>query len=527
MRNKMIPVEILLRLKNWGPISYGEIYVKPLTILIGPNNTGKSYTTMTYYALVRSLRSLFIRYRLFFPRLFEKKIENILKDENSIKAIISSEKFSDFIEKLVDFSFEKFSNILCEEINERKSNIVKEIERTFSSDINQLITHGESESEIDFRIRTEHYIISCNVNVFREESPKVNILFKFSEMFKQEMKNTIKQRIVRYISTRYFNIIRRKIFPFQEISSIEDGWEKITINIKKKIINYISPIIFSSIEENYRKLITNMALHAIGDIHYLPASRSGIMQSYRSIASAILSMAPFAPIRGIEIPRISGPVADFLGELIEITSERMPILTKNRKNIKELISKLETKILSGNVKLRKEVPDGIPEIVYVFDNKESIPLARSSSMVSELAPLDLFIKYLLEEGDNLIIEEPEAHLHPNAQAEIALILAELINILKLRLLITTHSDYLIYKLNILISLSELSSTERKKYSYTNLDIVNYKNVSAYLYRRNTDGKVIIEPLNVSKKGIPDDEFRKINEEIYDETMKIYYKVQKE
>ena len=47
-------------------------------------------------------------------------------------------------------------------------------------------------------------------------------------------------------------------------------------------------------------------------------------------------------------------------------------------------------------------------------------------MVSELAPLVLFIRGLIQPGDTLIIEEPEAHLHPGAQTEIAATLARLV-----------------------------------------------------------------------------------------------------
>jgi len=36
-------MEARLGVVNFGPISKGEIYIKPLTVSVGPNGTGKSY----------------------------------------------------------------------------------------------------------------------------------------------------------------------------------------------------------------------------------------------------------------------------------------------------------------------------------------------------------------------------------------------------------------------------------------------------------------------------------------------------
>ena len=76
-------------------------------------------------------------------------------------------------------------------------------------------------------------------------------------------------------------------------------------------------------------------------------------------------------------------------------------------------------------------------------------LSQASSMVSELAPLVLFIRGLICPGDTLIIEEPEAHLHPGAQTEIAATLARLVRA-GVRVVVTTHSDWLLKEIGNLI-----------------------------------------------------------------------------
>ena len=76
-------------------------------------------------------------------------------------------------------------------------------------------------------------------------------------------------------------------------------------------------------------------------------------------------------------------------------------------------------------------------------------LSQASSMVSELAPLVLFIRGLIRPGDTLIIEEPEAHLHPGAQTEIAATLARLVRA-GVRVVVTTHSDWLLKEIGNLI-----------------------------------------------------------------------------
>ncbi len=46
-------IELSIEAKDFGPISGGKITLKPLTLFIGPNNSGKSYAAMLVHSNFR------------------------------------------------------------------------------------------------------------------------------------------------------------------------------------------------------------------------------------------------------------------------------------------------------------------------------------------------------------------------------------------------------------------------------------------------------------------------------------------
>lgn len=44
-----------IAVKDFGPIAQAEIDLKPLTVLIGPNNTGKSYLALAIHSLSQTV----------------------------------------------------------------------------------------------------------------------------------------------------------------------------------------------------------------------------------------------------------------------------------------------------------------------------------------------------------------------------------------------------------------------------------------------------------------------------------------
>ena len=71
-------------------------------------------------------------------------------------------------------------------------------------------------------------------------------------------------------------------------------------------------------------------------------------------------------------------------------------------------------------------------------------------MVSELAPVVLYLRNFVRYGDVVIIEQPEAHLHPAMQVEFV---DHVVSLIKsgVRVILTTHSSWIIEKLSNLIA----------------------------------------------------------------------------
>ena len=139
---------------------------------------------------------------------------------------------------------------------------------------------------------------------------------------------------------------------------------------------------------------------------------------------------------GPEIPTLSSVVVDFMKQL--------PLYEESESNdtILAIADAIESGVLAGKV-IASPLLSGYPEFFYQpHGAKEKIRLNQTSSMVSELAPLVLFLRSLVHLGDTLIIEEPEAHLHPGAQADMAVILARLVRA-GVKVIITTHSEWLL------------------------------------------------------------------------------------
>ncbi|MEM4611462.1 MAG: AAA family ATPase [Candidatus Nitrosocaldus sp.] len=246
-------------------------------------------------------------------------------------------------------------------------------------------------------------------------------------------------------------------------------------------------------------------------INYMPASRSGLLQAYRAVASAIIESAAKLSISSIEMPRLTGVSADFLAQLILLPNKYYGNY-RRPKEFQRIIDFLDTQILEGSIDINVMDKKGvITEFVYrdkKFDL--TLPIVKAASGIAELAPLALYLKYVVIPNSILILEEPESHLHPELQRKVARLLAMLARN-GVRVLITTHSDILLEEFNILMRLNKVSKDKRRELGYMDDEYLPMDHLSAYLFKYDDQlhGYTTIE-LNVTEdEGIPQEDLTQV------------------
>ena len=145
----------------------------------------------------------------------------------------------------------------------------------------------------------------------------------------------------------------------------------------------------------------------------------------------------------------------------------------------------------------------------VLGEGKHVNMSAAASSIKEISPLLFLLKNHPGANAAICLEEPEAHLHPSMQIQVADLIAGCINNGFL-FHITTHSDYFMDRLNQLIKLGNIrkkNETTFKEYCTANglseKTFLDGDNVKAYFFHRDDEtGKVVIEELPVEEGGIP-------------------------
>jgi predicted ATPase len=130
----------------------------------------------------------------------------------------------------------------------------------------------------------------------------------------------------------------------------------------------------------------------------------------------------------------------------------------------------------------------ILKIVTLTEAKEGIKVKAKSSIDSDINS-DFYIT-LPTDKKTIIIEEPEANLHPNLQSKLADVFVEIVkNYPELKFVIETHSEYFIRKLQYLTAKNEVAPNQSIIYYFNSDKYVNTNEAKVKIIEIREDGNL--------------------------------------
>jgi hypothetical protein len=157
-----------------------------------------------------------------------------------------------------------------------------------------------------------------------------------------------------------------------------------------------------------------------------------------------------------------------------------------------LADQLEAKLLGGTIRVDEE-----GEMSFHPSGSDThLSLHLASSSVKSLAGLSLYLRHIAAKNQFLIIDEPELNLHPDNQRRVARVLARLVRS-GIKVLISTHSDYIIRELNNLIMLSaDKDGGVRQRLGYEEAETLSPHQVGAYLFDSERANPIEVMPTGI-------------------------------
>jgi hypothetical protein len=346
-----------LTIKNFSCVDEAELHLSQLTVLIGPQATGKSVISKLVY---------------FFYDILNRQFRN-LEDEESL---------------------ERF-----------RSTVTEDFKKWFPPS-----AWGPSKFEITFRA-DPFFVKITRTGAAKKAMDSENIRVNFSPWFEGQYEGVLK-------ATQDQHKIRK-----QRDLPLDDFWR---------------------VRTTARKFIADkLGADNVSWQLFVPAGRS----FFTSIGKAIAAF---------EYSGMLDPLTVQFGRFFATIRDqrrrrefrvRRPSEAQQR-NRNEMMKKL----FGGNITFGRE------QEYVISDDGRKIPFASMSSGQQELLPLWLSIEYAQEATQNSIvyIEEPEAHLFPAAQSQVIEFLASVISETNSRMVITTHSPYVLTQVNILLKAGKLA-----------------------------------------------------------------------
>lgn len=432
-----------LKVEGLGKLAHAEVRPRPLMLFVGENNSGKSYLASFLWGLLTDRSKLFPADD---PAFWQDATHWLQSRVNSVGP---GENLFNEEGRLV------FKKIVQNAFKTRALDFARYILNNNSVELKNASLEG---------IRTDHNI---RLRYLPEDPHGVSALslqIHVPSMVVAMVEDPLMMRPVEQMPSLIRGILADQIC----FGSLEN-------------INYLS----------YAQPFNggHQSRHPI----YLPASRTGFMLLYRSVAANLMnrSLLPSAQDKASSI-ELTLPMIQFLNILAtDLGDELGPYAEEADFLERELQGKVEKRPGVGFNYFHFRA-DGAPK---------PLPMNLASSLVTELSPIILVLRHM-KNFPVLILEEPEAHLHPKLQRKLAQVIVRLIR-KGLWVWVTTHSENFCQQINNFIKIGSISNRIeiQEKLGYAPQDYLNLDEVAGYQFELDEAGeKATASEIPISEQG---------------------------
>jgi len=455
-----------IKVNNLGAVKSATFDLsKRLMVFCGPNNSGKTYAAFIIYALTKS--SL---------KYFRSKgrvtfVQELIKNQKVVFDIPFTEIWEYRLAELknIEDSLDSIFGIT--------DDIIKSLFTNFHIEINQNKIDFEK-SILDMEFKNELEIKDTTVIIEKTKGEStINLSIKDKSISKDQI-----EILELFLTSKLFSLIG--FYPFNS--------------------SHILPVERNSIYTFSKEL-------SIQKQEFLDrAQELGSKNSPKDPFHWLLRRSTRYPM----------PIRDGL----EI-AEDLENYSKKKTDFYFLAEEIEAELLQGKMIITKE-----GDVQFSSDKARTkkIPIHLSASIVKTLSSLVFYLKFIAQKNELIIIDEPELNLHPNNQVYLTRIFAKLINH-GFRILLSTHSDYIIREINNLIMASSeklLASNKTKELGYTKDMALTCDKVGAYLFnfKNKASRKVNVSEILVTDIGFDVKTIDNTIDELNNNTENLFYAI---
>lgn len=424
-----------IKIKHLGPISNIDLtYNNPLTVFIGENNSGKSLLSYLLYG-IHIIADFKHEYQL--TKKFIDAGEKYIKPY--ILKYARGGTIHINVHEFVTKHHHHLGKLFSESLNSQSTKIFASSSILTDVEVTTGVSHFEKLKRLSF----EGDFAGIDLYI------KDGVLEAHYSKNKKNSKDPVVLRVGWYIIFSYFFYLNPPAF---------------FLPAERSAINIFSKEIFR--EKSYQKdEIARKVLEGqnLDDI---------IKQAKNS---------------GQYIARYPISIRDYLYFVDDLKA-----ISTNKTAFEPIAEYIETHFINGKVTLGE-----FGEITYNTKTNDSVPLHVSSSLIKSLSGLVFYLRHSAQPGATIFIDEPELNLHPANQVKFGRLIARLIRA-GLRLVISTHSDYIIREINncvIANTLNSMGVNMDSDIAIPQEETINWKHLAVFNFN-----SFKIEKVEVTSKG---------------------------